>query len=61
MEFFYNGFPMEEKELMEKPFEERLERLRRGEVLNIERYILELDNLVHEIGYGGSRGILPSR
>jgi hypothetical protein len=52
MEFFYNGFPMEEKEKMEAPLSERLERLQGGDVLAIERYILELDNLVNEVGYG---------
>lgn len=56
MPFFYNGFPMDEKEKMEAPYEERLERLKRGEILNVERYILELDNLVNEVGFGGSRG-----
>ena len=52
MEFFYNGFPMSEKEEMEKPLSERMERLKRGDALAIERYIMELDNLVNEIGYG---------
>ena len=61
MEYFYNGFPMSEKELMEAPFEERLERLQGGDILNVERYILELDNLVNEIGYGGSRGSIRRR
>ncbi len=46
---------------MNKPLEERMKRIEKvitGEeqLLNVERYIMELDNLVHEIGFGGSRG-----
>jgi hypothetical protein len=56
MPYLYNGFPLSDKIEAEKPYEERKERYERGELTMLEQYIIELDNLIDEAVYGGSRG-----
>lgn len=52
----YNGFSMDDKLETEKSIEERTERYARGELTMLEKYILQMDYLIHEAVYGGSRG-----
>ena len=56
MHYFYNGFPMQDKAEMEAPLRERIQRLKTKGPNVTEQYIMELDNIVTEIGFGGSRG-----